>query len=678
MSTGPPISDAAVDARGFDRVHRKLRREVEEVRAHARDPRDAFRGFFIDDREVTRLLEEGDGMTTRVQNRAAKLAQVFGLSPTETEALLAAAAPDLDLHYERIYGYLQDDVTRKRPTVELLLRVLSEVGEDPLSARQLLAASAPLLRRALIRLETTGSTALLARTPVVDERIVRYLLGDEEVDEGLQPFASLHAPAGGPYHDWISRIAATWTATLSPLLLVLEGLPGSGKSEAARSLAGAIGSNVLEAYCDRMLRSPLGAEAIRLVFREAALQGSLTYWSRASLLWEDNASAIPFREALLAEVGEWKAPVVLAGPPGWLAPAVLPGIRLVRKVFDLPSASTRRQSWRSAAERLQVDIGIGEPLEALASAFRLTGGAISDATAFAEDLALARGTPVQVSDLFAGARKMSSQALAGLAQSIEPAGDWKDIVLPGDAMAQLRELAQTVRLRGIVLEQWGLAERLPYGRGVTALFAGPSGTGKTHAARIVAARLGLPLYRIELAAVMSKWLGDMEKNLDRIFQAAEDSNGVLLFDEAEALFGKRAEVRDARDRYANVEVSYLLQKMELYDGVAILATNMAHQMDDAFRRRLSFTVHFPLPEYEDRIRIWETIWPRKLLKADGVDFRKLAQERLAGGNIRNIVLAAAYLAAADGGRVSAAHLRHAMRREYQKLGKDVDEATLAL
>ncbi|TMD63133.1 MAG: ATP-binding protein [Chloroflexi bacterium] len=214
------------------------------------------------------------------------------------------------------------------------------------------------------------------------------------------------------------------------------------------------------------------------------------------------------------------------------------------------------------------------------------------------------------------------------------------------------------------------------GTGTTALFAGPSGTGKTMAAGIIASELGLPLFRIDLARVVSKWIGETEKNLDRVFKAAEDSNAVLFLDEADSLLGKRSEVKDSHDRYANLEISYLLQKMELYDGLAILATNMRQLIDEAFMRRLSFTVLFPLPEEPDRRLIWDALWPAALPRQGDVDLDRLAHFRLPGGNIRNVVLAAAYLAATEGTAVGMRHLLHGVRREYQKLGKQLSDAEL--
>ncbi|MBK5189303.1 MAG: ATP-binding protein, partial [Gemmatimonadaceae bacterium] len=280
-------------------------------------------------------------------------------------------------------------------------------------------------------------------------------------------------------------------------------------------------------------------------------------------------------------------------------------------------------------------------------------------------------------DWLAGARAQGGEELAALATRIRPAAAWGDIVLPADSMAQLRELRDRVVQRNTVMGTWGFDRRLSRGRGINALFSGPSGTGKTMAAEIIAAELGLDLFRIELAGIVSKYIGETEKNLDRIFSAAERANGILLFDEADALFGKRSEVHDSHDRYANLEISYLLQKMEQFDGIAILATNLRGNLDEAFIRRLAFTVHFPVPDAESRQRIWSSIWPSEAPLDADLDFEFLARQfALSGGNIKNIALGAAFFAAQRGDSIGMRDLMRASVREYQKLGKTLTRAEL--
>ncbi|MCC8991543.1 MAG: ATP-binding protein, partial [Streptococcus sp.] len=249
---------------------------------------------------------------------------------------------------------------------------------------------------------------------------------------------------------------------------------------------------------------------------------------------------------------------------------------------------------------------------------------------------------------------------------------WDDLVLPEDQIAQLHELCNRYNYRDKVLNEWGFAKKLSYGLGINALFSGGSGTGKTMAAEVIANALGLDLYRIDLSQVVNKYIGETEKNLDRVFTAAANANTILFFDEADALFGKRTEVKDAHDRYANLETSYLLQKMEQYDGIAILATNLSDNLDQAFTRRLAFNIHFPFPDEANRRLIWNTILSESLPVAESVDLETLvSQVKLSGGNIRNVAVAMAFLAADDKDmQVSQSHFVRALQREFQKLGKD--------
>jgi SpoVK/Ycf46/Vps4 family AAA+-type ATPase len=318
-----------------------------------------------------------------------------------------------------------------------------------------------------------------------------------------------------------------------------------------------------------------------------------------------------------------------------------------------------------------------EDVDRLAGRFRLTPDQIADAVQAVAHVAYGRGEQPSADDLFAAARARSDADLAGVARKIEPTHDWSQIALPDDTLRQLRELCQQVVERHQVLDRWGFSRHLSLGKGVNALFAGPSGTGKTMAADIVARDLGLDLYKVDLSGVVSKYIGETEKNLARIFTAAENANAILLFDEADALFGKRSEVRDSHDRYANIEIAYLLQQMEQYEGVAILATNLRQNMDDAFVRRLQFVVEFPFPDAEQRARIWELQFPDEADRDPGIDFDLLAgQFRITGGSIKNVVLAAAFLAASEQAPIGTGHLIQATRREYDKLGKVLTEAEM--
>jgi SpoVK/Ycf46/Vps4 family AAA+-type ATPase len=282
-------------------------------------------------------------------------------------------------------------------------------------------------------------------------------------------------------------------------------------------------------------------------------------------------------------------------------------------------------------------------------------------------------------DLHAACRAQATPKLGALARKIIPQYSWDDIVLPDDQLGQLQEMRQQAMYRSVVYGQWGFERTLSRGKGLNALFSGPPGTGKTMAAEVIARDLRLDLYQIDLSQVVSKYIGETEKNLGQIFREAQSSKAILFFDEADALFGKRSEVKDAHDRYANIEVGYLLQKMEEYEGVAILATNLRQHLDEAFVRRMQFIVEFPFPDEEHRRRIWEVIFPREAPLGEDVDFGFLAREvKLAGGNIKNICLASAFYAAGDDRVIRMSHLIRAARREFQKLGRTWDEAEWTL
>jgi SpoVK/Ycf46/Vps4 family AAA+-type ATPase len=280
--------------------------------------------------------------------------------------------------------------------------------------------------------------------------------------------------------------------------------------------------------------------------------------------------------------------------------------------------------------------------------------------------------------VFAAARAHSGGTLDELTYRMKPVYTWDDIVLPAEVAGQLRELCDRVVHKHRVFQDWGFARKLSLGRGITALFAGPSGAGKTMAAEVIANELQLELYRIDLSGVVSKYIGETEKNLDQLFRAAATASAILFFDEADALFGKRSEVHDSHDRYANVEVSYLLQKVEEHEGLTILATNLRQNLDEAFLRRLTLTVHFPFPDEPSRARIWAGVWPAETPLAPDTDFEVLAREhRLSGGNIKNIALTAAFFAARDGCPVGMEQIAPAIRREYQKLGKTMADGVRA-
>jgi hypothetical protein len=443
-------------------------------------------------------------------------------------------------------------------------------------------------------------------------------------------------------------------------------------------MAHALGAPLLVADLARLPRDGTAEGALRLLGLEAALRGAVVCVGGIDVQ-ATNGRAPEVEVALSGLLSSAAHVVVDAGAQHGPELEAVP--HAVSLVLGEPDVAARRAWWGDRLEAASIDtatIDVG----CLAARFRLSLDSIAEAVRAASRETSREGMPhpsraPTTASLMAHARAVSSRDLQTLAGAITPVRTWDDLVLPAETLGQLRELCDRVARRPRVLERWGFAGKLSDGIGTNALFAGPPGTGKTLAAEVVARALGLNLYRIELATIVSKYIGDTEKNLARVFQAAERSNAVLLFDEADALFGKRSAVRDAHDRYANIEISYLLQRMEQYDGVAILATNLAQNMDEAFVRRLAFTVCFPFPDEGLRRRLWSGVWPSTTPVGRDVDPAWLARRfKLSGGSIKNVALAAAHLVADDEPVVTLDHVLRAIRREYQKMGKALSDDEL--
>jgi hypothetical protein len=628
--------------------------------------------------------------------RLRRLVATFGLDRFDIDVLLICLAPALDLRYERLYGFLQDDVTRRRPRVNLVLDLLSVPGPERLLSLSRFSDEAPLFRYHLLdRFPEPGPDRppLLGHVLGVDESIVTWLLGHYQPHRDLGPHAVLVEPSEG------GRALLLDDATQAELARVLAGgrpvcalygLDGTGQQAAAHWLALEAGRPLLQVDLDRVIDAGLPpAQALSLALRDAQLTGAIPYLTGWDACLQEGVPPAH----LLAQVCTHPDLVLIAAREAWQPQGVDRDRHFFGIEFPIPTYPQRRALWlhflgQAAAEDRVAGggdaVGGGFANRALnvtavAGQFLLTAGQIRDAVASARDRAAQRGESLTGADLLAAARLHSNPRLSSLAPKIVPRYRWQDIVLPGDQLAILHEIVDTVRARPLVLDQWGVGQKLASSAGVTVLFAGPPGTGKTMAAEIIAAELGLDLYKIDLSSIVSKYIGETEKNLERIFGEAQRSNAILFFDEADAIFGKRSEVKDAHDRYANIEISYLLQRMEAYDGVTILATNLRANVDEAFTRRLQFAIDFPFPEKEDRLRIWQTLFPPDLPRDEDLDLALLARRfKLAGGNIRNIIVSAAYLAAADGGRVTMKHLLHGTRRELQKMGRLVDQSDMTM
>jgi hypothetical protein len=581
----------------------------------------------------------------------------FGLSAFELDVLLLCAGVELDSAFAARCAAAQGEGNRRQPTFSLALAALPEPHWSALTP------GAPLRHWRLIEV---GSGDGLTASPLrIDERVLHFLAGVETVDDRL---SGLVKPMTGgaelvpSQRELAQRIAAAWSEAAGrnalPAVQLCSGGRGDGRDSTGQRA-------VALAVCAHLGLNLHALPAAALPVAPAELEGLIRLWERESVL---SGSAL-FLDAAELEAGDAAREGAVARLMEELRGPLLVALRERRPArqrpvlaFDLqaPSTAEQRALWLAALGPAAAEVN-GQ-LDAIVCQFNLGAAAIRSAAAQGPGPAL-----------WDACRSQSRPRLESLAQRIEPAAGWDDLVLPEAQVRTLREVAVHVRRRQTVHEEWGFAARGSRGLGISALFAGPSGTGKTMAAEVLAGELQLDLYRIDLSSVVSKYIGETEKNLRRVFDAAEEGGAILLFDEADALFGKRSEVKDSHDRYANIEVSYLLQRMESYRGLAILTSNFKEALDTAFLRRLRFIVQFPFPDAPQRAEIWRRAFPAQT-PTEGLDAGKLARLSVTGGNIRNIALAAAFLAADEESPVRMVHLLRAARGELAKIERPLSDA----
>jgi len=633
-----------------------------EARFYSEDTRAAEVSQAIE--ETERKLAAQLGRFTEGEARPALevIGRQFGLNAIERDVLLVCLAPIAEPAFVRLYGYVQDDVNKTYATPHLALSLFPEYS--PQSIQDCFAPDAPLRRFSLVNIDHR------TRALSLDERIIAYLNGsnrpDRRVAEWLRQIPpTLFASSNRELVEKVCRWLRSRPRGEPSPALNLVGAAGVGRRAVARAIADRLGFQIGQLNL-RSQPAFESEEAFRLLEREAILLRTVIYLDHTQLERTDSLTS-----SLLNRITEHLDTLLIVGS----AEPLQTERRLLVVHVPRPEADVRLSLWHQALVGRGPSLN-GE-LEALAQQFELGPEGIARAVASASERAQLRGTngsaEISVDDLWQACRERASFDLEELAQQLVPAYGWDDIVLPEDVMRQLQELAAQVAQRHRVYEHWGFGAKLTRGRGISALFSGPSGTGKTMAAEILANHLQLDLYRVDLAGIVSKYIGETEKNLKKVFDVAERSGAILFFDEADALFSKRTDVKDAHDRYANLEVNYLLQRMEDYRGLAILATNRKSDLDRAFLRRLRFLVDFPFPDADSRRRIWQRVFPAAAELSE-LDYDWLARLEVAGGSIRNVALNAAFLAANEPGPIGMPHLIHATRREYSKLDKLLTEA----
>lgn len=641
-------------------VERRVRDAVAARRAVDPAPDDPYRGLYLTPEAAERVLAtprppagdvEADG--PEPGSRLWLLAERFGLAPVDVEMLLVAVAPDLDVRFERLYGYLNDDLTRRRATVGLALDLCGQPPAGP--ARLRIAA---LITAGLLEVPDPARPAL-SRELRVPDRILAHLLGDDTPEPAVGEVSRIVLGTAAMAEELPRLVGTALRSGVGPVHLRDADGDGGRTAVAALAVAGreAVVIDVV-ALADR--DDPPVAELVR----EARLRG-------AGIVLGPLEPLLPERLRLLRRIltGARDVPIVVHGGQHWD-----PKWADVVSVAVPPLDTDRRAArWASA---LTEATGVPPSPEFLAdlAGYRLGVAEVERVVAVASRLAALEDRPVTAAHVRAGVRARNGAGLDRLARRITPSVDWDDLVLPAPTRRQLAELVVRARHRDRVLGQWRMRPGGGRGRGVVALFAGASGTGKTMSAEVVAAELGMDLYVVDLSTVVDKYVGETEKNLERIFTEAAGVHGVLLFDEADAVFGKRSEVRDAHDRYANVESAYLLQRVESFDGIAVLTTNLRANVDDAFTRRIDVIADFPVPDAGQRLALWDRCLGTAMPRARDLDLAFCADRfELAGGSIRACAVTAAYLAAEADRPVTMADVISAVRQEYRKLGRLVLE-----
>jgi tRNA A37 threonylcarbamoyladenosine biosynthesis protein TsaE len=673
------------------RLAESLGHLVQQSRAMGRSPTgETLRGFVIEDGEAEgmtielcmRWSEDTDAPAMAVASElfdtnAAKTdtflplrhaARNFDLRPAEYRALLLAIAVEADGLFGRLVAYLNDHVGRTRPTIGLALSLGSAAGEGAIPS-PLSIFDRPVIRDGLLEVEGEGPG------PGLSIRVTRDMalrLAGEAAPDLLPPGFRYFAPEAGLLDRLVldnavrSRLAAWSFAARQPGRaepLILSGPSGAGRTTAGRAVVAELGLPLLAVDVPSL---PF-AERLLAARREAC-------WHGAPLLVRIAESIVPGPvdwSAFWAGLANLHLPVpLLIAATSETANALAAAAEHEPPVIEIPEPdfAARAALWQAIVPN-SITLA-SNAADRLAARFRFNPGRIQRSVRRA--VATAAPATATADALFQASREVGAAAMGTLAQKLPQPYGWDELVVPQPVRAEL-ELARTwMSEQRRVLDQWGFARRLPMGRGLTMLFSGPPGTGKTMAAQVLARELALDLYRVDLSRVVNKYIGETEKNLGCLFDEAQAAGAILLFDEADALFGKRSEVKDAHDRYANLEVGYLLQRMEEHDGVTILASNRARDMDEAFTRRFQFSIDFPMPDEAHRLKIWEGMFPAEVLRDGNVDLVTLAKTfQVSGGEIKNAALAAAFAAAGEGCALATEHVRWAVRREFLKSGKVV-------
>jgi SpoVK/Ycf46/Vps4 family AAA+-type ATPase len=604
----------------------------------------------------------------------------IGLSPTEFRALAVVLAIEMNQRMRQLMRYLVNDATRIHPDVGLLELLVYQAPALRERWVHELALDAPLFRYRLFEPAGRGDEPFLLRPIKLATRVIEAAAGSSRLDPQVAVYADLvDEPRSFDTLEIPNELKERAVALIDdaltagragvrrPILLV-QGPEGSGRRSLVEGAAAAASLRMLRVRCGDLPRDPheLG-RAAAAIGREALLASAVLVLDQIDQLGADPEMGRADRSAALdrALLDDYRGPIAAIAARTDSRPISI-ARGFVPIELAVPPEAVRAELWRRAlGDTAPPDIS-----DRAAARYPITGGLIARSAESARVAARARNAAVGADDVHAGVRSTLDSKLSNLGVRLQWKQKWTDLVLPEDAGDEIREFIARVRHRRRVYDEWGFARKVAKGLGLSALFSGPPGTGKTMVAGLIADELALDLYQIDLSRIVSKYVGETEKNLASLFDAAEAGHAVLLFDEADSLFAKRTEVKSSVDRYANLEVNYLLQRMEMFAGITILTTNLDTSIDEAFRRRLSFRITFPMPEGPERQKLWQTMVPTEAAVEANVDYRMLADRfEMSGGYIRNAVVRAAFLAAEEGNTIGMRHLIRAANLEYAAMGK---------
>lgn len=611
------------------------------------------------------------------------VAAAFKLNEFEKLCILLSLSIEMDRKYETIYAYLQNDITKKYPTIDLCLKLYSQSQAKKFFVLSHLNKNSKLFRYFYpFNSSSDESSSLLSKKLILDDRLLSFILNSSSSNTHIETYAQLffyaqELPSLLTDEDIQNKLKNLIEKKLElkmdfeskKSIIYIQGPTGCGKKLHIKYICKNFNINCILVDLSSIYQKENFEDILRIISRESILQQAvICFYNFHEILSEnenDNNKIYYFLDSFNA----FSNILFITSHENWKPKKTLKKYEFFKVSFDYPNTLIRKDIWEKLCNEYNIDSSID--LNFIANKFIFTPNQIKKALLNAKDISIWNHKEfITEAHINEACYNQTCHNLEKKATLIKPIYSWRDIILPKEQIKELEDASNQVKYKHIVLNQWGFDAKLSYGKGLSVMFAGPPGTGKTMAAQVIAKEVNMEIYKIDLSQVVSKYIGETEKNLKEIFDEAKNSNTILFFDETDAILGKRSDVKDSNDRYSNLEISFLLQKMEEHTGVTILATNHLQNIDEAFIRRINFIIHFPFPDPENRKKIWEMIFPDKTPLEDDIDFDYLARKfEISGGNIKNIALSAAFLAASENSYVGMYHILTALKHELRKQGK---------